>query len=285
MTELIYFHIIEINDKKINNPVVRILPIMLSIPMTTIGAPFKKHLMIQKSIFLIVLVLSLFFLEGCAGKNLKPDEQTILEDLPSLSTIISRYYLQPGDIIDIKFHLNPELNESVIVRPDGRISLQLIDEVEVAGLTPPQLEKLLNEKYTPHLKKPMASAIIKSFGGQKVYVGGQVNLPGVINLRGSTNVVQAIFEAGGLRADANMSDVLIISRGADNSPVARKVNIKKALKGKLSEEEILLKPYDMVYVPKSLIIKANEFVAHLYKFIPPNIWFGFSYDLHREPSE
>jgi len=258
---------------------------MLSISMISIGAPLKKHLMIQKSIFLMVLVLSLFFLKGCTGKNLEPDEQTIVEDLPSLTTIISRYYLQPGDIVDIKFHLNPELNESVIVRPDGRISLQLIDEVEVAGLTPPQLEKLLNEKYTPHLKKPMASVIIKSFGGQKVYVGGQVNLPGVINLRGSTNVVQAIFEAGGLRADANMSDVLIISRRADNRPVARKVNIKKALKGKLSEEEILLKPYDMVYVPKSLILKANEFVAHLYKFIPPNIWFGFSYDLHREPSE
>ena len=133
------------------------------------------------------------------------------------------------------------------------------------------------------MKIPMASVFIKSFGGQKVYVGGQVNSPGIVKIVGKTSVVQAIFEAGGLRADASMSDVLIISRGTDNRPAARKVNLKKVLKGKLSEEITLLKPYDMVYVSKSMIVKANEFIYHVYNFIPPNIWFGFSYELHREP--
>jgi len=255
------------------------------IPKSKYSSSLKKHIMTQDRLFLIVLSLLFFSLEGCASKTLKPDEQEISEDLPSFTNIVSHYYLQPGDTIKITFPLNPELNENVIVRPDGKISLQLIDEVEVAGLTPPQLEKLLNEKYQPYLKNPMVSVVIKSFGGQKVYVGGQVNSSGVINLRGSTNVVQAIFEAGGLRADANMSDVLIISRQPDGSPVAKKVNIKKALKGKLSEDELLLKPYDIVYVPKSVIVKANEFIYHLYNFIPPTIWFGFSYELHKESSE
>ena len=226
-----------------------------------------------------------FLLGSCAGKNSKPDYIPILDEPPSYENIISHYYLQPGDIIDVKFFRNPELNENVIVRPDGRISLQLIDEVRVAGLSPLQLEKLLKEKYTPYLKIPMASVFIKSFGGQKVYVGGQVNSPGIVNIVGKTSVVQAIFEAGGLRADASMSDVLIISRGTDNRPAARKVNLKKALKGKLSDKETLLKPYDMVYVSKSVIVKANEFIFHVYNFIPPNIWFGFSYDLHNEPSK
>jgi len=241
--------------------------------------------MIQDRLFLIFLALFFFFLGSCAGKDLKPEDFTVLEEPYSYENIISHYYLQPGDIIDIKFFRNPELNENVIVRPDGKISLQLIDEVNVAGLSPPQLETLLNEKYTSYLKTPKVSVIISSFGGQKVYIGGQVNSPGVINLIGSTNVVQAIFEAGGLRADANMRDVLIISRGADNAPVTRKVNIKKALNGKLPDGEILLKPYDMVYVPKSIIVKANEFIYHAYKFIPPNLWFGFSYELHREPEK
>jgi protein involved in polysaccharide export with SLBB domain len=241
--------------------------------------------MIQDRLFPIFLVFLLFFLGSCAGKNPKPDNFTVLEEPSSYENIISHYYLQPGDIIDIKFFRNPELNEKVIVRPDGRISLQLIDEVTVAGVSPPQLETLLNEHYTPYLKSPKASVIISSFGGQKVYIGGQVNYPGVINMIGRTTVVQAIFEAGGLRADANMRDVLIISRGADNAPVSRKINIKKAMKGKLSDEEILLKPYDMVYVPKSIIIKANEFIYHVYKIIPPNLWFGFSYELHREPEK
>ena len=235
----------------------------------------------QNRFFLILLVF-FFLLGSCAGKNSKPDYISFSEEPPSYENIISHYYLQPGDIINVKFFRNPELNENVIIRPDGRISLQLLDEVDVAGITPPQLEKLLNEKYTPHLKIPMASVIIKSFGGQKVYVGGQVNAPGIINLVGKTSVVQVIFEAGGLRADANMSDVLIISRSSDNTPVARKVNLKKALKGKLSEDETLLRPYDMVYVPKSLIVKANEFIYHVYNLIPPNLWFSFSYKLHKE---
>jgi len=245
----------------------------------------KKHIMTQGRLSLILLIPSLFFLGSCAGKSSTRDYNPIFEESPPYEHIISHYYLQPGDAINVAFYLNPKLNENVVIRPDGRISLQLIDEVEVAGLTPQQLENLLNKRYKPFLKKPMASVKIKSFGGQKVYVGGQVNSPGIINLRGSTNVVQAIFEAGGLRTDANMSDVLIISRGANNIPAARKVNLKKAFKGKLSEGEIRLKPYDMVYVPKSLIVKANEFIYHVYNFIPPNIWFGFSYELHRESSK
>ena len=235
--------------------------------------------------FLAVLVLFSFCLKGCGGKNSKPERMSFPEEAPSYRNIISHYYLQPGDNIDISFYFNPELNEMVIVRPDGRISLQLIDEVMVAGLTPPQLEKILNEKYTPYLKEPVATVSIPYFGGHKVYIGGQVNSPKVITLSGSTSVTQAIFEARGLRADAHLSDVLIISKNPDGSPTVRKVNIKKALKGKLSAEEMLLKPYDMVYIPKSPIVKVNEFIYHLYNFIPPNIWLGFTYELHREPSK
>ena len=241
--------------------------------------------MLQNRIFLIFLAFFFFFLVSCAGKTPKPDDFTVLEEPYSYENIISHYYLQPGDTIDIRFFRNPEVNENVIVWPDGRISLQLIDDVKVAGLSPPQVETLLNKHYTPYLKKPQASVSVSSFGGQKVYVGGQVNSPGVINIIGRTTVVQALFEAGGLRADANMQSVLIISRGADNAPVSRKINIKKAMKGKLSDEEILLKPYDMVYVPKSMFVKANEFIYHAYKLIPPNLWFGFSYELHREPEK
>jgi protein involved in polysaccharide export with SLBB domain len=168
------------------------------------------------------------------------------------------------------------------VRPDGRISLQLVDEVSVAGLTPPQVKQLLTKKYTPHLKNPSPSVSIKSFGGQRVYVGGEVNSPGVITLQGRTTVAQAIFESGGLKSDADLTDVLVVSRGADKSPVTRTVNIKKALKGKLPEKETLIKPFDIIYVPKTLLLEANEFIDHVYSFVPPFIWFGFSYELHVE---
>ena len=230
----------------------------------------------------LTIALILILTGGCGGKNTKPDQQVISEDPQAFENVTAQYYLQPADVISITFFQNPELDETVPVRPDGRISLQLIDEVEVAGLTPPQVQELLNGKYTPYLKKPMATVSIKSFGGQKVYVGGQVNSPGVVTIGGRTTVAQAIFDAGGVRSDADISDILIISRGADTRAVPREVNLKKALKGKLPDEEILIRPYDIIYVPKSGIVKANEFMGHVYSFIPPNVWFGFSYEVHRD---
>jgi protein involved in polysaccharide export with SLBB domain len=225
----------------------------------------------MKNAFVIIL-LTLILCAGCGGnKGTAPEEQVLLEESQPFDNIIADYYLQPGDIISVSLYQNPELNESLPVRPDGRISLQLIDEIEVAGLKPIQLQQLLNEKYTPYLKITMSSVSIKSFGGQKVFVGGQVNAPGVITIVGRTTVLQAIFDAGGVRSDANISDVIIISRGPDNNPVSREVNLKKAAKGKLPEEETLIRPYDIIYVPKSLLVKGNDFIEHVYSFIPPNL--------------
>jgi protein involved in polysaccharide export with SLBB domain len=88
------------------------------------------------------------------------------------------YIIQPGDQLDIKFFYNPELNENVTVRPDGLISLQLVDEVHASGLTPAQLDDLLTQKYSRELKKPMVTVIMRSFTMQRVYVGGEVNRQG-----------------------------------------------------------------------------------------------------------
>ena len=230
--------------------------------------------------FIIYLAIFLFLPAGCGSKAATPAPQAISADPGVFENILSHYYLQPGDKLGITFYLNPELNENVIVRPDGRISLQLIDEVEVAGLTPSQVKQLLADKYTPHLINPTPDVRVQSFGGQRVYVGGEVNSPGLITLKGRTTVAQAVFESGGFKTDADLKEVLVVSRGVDKGPLTRTVNIKKALKGKLPEEEMLVKPFDIIYVPKSLMLKANEMIDHIYGFIPPFIWFGFSYELH-----
>jgi polysaccharide export outer membrane protein len=73
------------------------------------------------------------------------------------------YVIRPGDQLDIKFFYNPELNESVTVRPDGKISLQLVDEVQASGLQPAELDAMLTEAYSRELKKPMVTVIVRSF--------------------------------------------------------------------------------------------------------------------------
>ncbi len=220
---------------------------------------------------------------GCGGG--KKLSTPLAQNTLVYKGVMEDYYLQPGDNLEIKFFYNPELNESVIIRPDGKISLQLIDEIQAAGLTPSQLDKLLTKKYSSQLKQSVLTVILKSFGGQRIYVGGEVNSPQVLTVVGKVNALQAIFDAGGLRDDAKLSSVIIVSRGPDHRPFTRKVNLKKALNGKIAEDEYLLKPFDMVYVPKTNLAKADQFITHIYKFIPPRVGLSFQYELHNEPNK
>jgi protein involved in polysaccharide export with SLBB domain len=235
----------------------------------------KKYFIVSNCL-LTFIVLIMF---GCGGKDVSP---LPLEAPPVYKEVVQDYYLQPGDNFDIKFFYNPELNENVTVRPDGKISLQLIEEIQAAGLTPAQLDEIITEKYSHQLKQTIVTVILKSFGGQKIYVGGEVNSPQVLEVVGRVNALQAIFDAGGCREDAKLSSVMIVSRGPDNQPLARKVDLKKALEGELPEEDYLLRPYDMVYVPKTNLAKSSQFITNVYKFLPPRVGLYFQYELHNE---
>ena len=241
--------------------------------------------MVKKHFFLAgcVVIISLICLGGCGGATNKAAAP--IEAVPVYPEVVGDYYLQPGDNLDIKFFYNPELNENVTIRPDGKISLQMIEEVQAAGLTPAQLDDLLTTQYTTQLKQATLTVIIREFGGQRIYVGGEVNSPRVLEVVGRVNALQAIFNAGGFKDDAKLSSVMIVSRGPRNEALVKKVDIKKALKGNLSESDYLLKPFDMVYVPKTNLARADEFMKHIYNFIPPRISLGFHYELHNEDTK
>jgi len=228
-----------------------------------------------------IIILAMILVAGCAGKN-----KTIT--LPTAPIVYKQgqeaYLLQPGDNLDIKFYYNPELNENVTIRPDGKISLQIIDELQAAGLTPVQLDESLTRAYSSQLKQPKIAVMVKAFGGQRIYVGGEVKLPQVLTVIGQIDALQAIFNTGGFTKDAKLSSVMIISKGKDNQPIARKVDLKKVLNGQSAGEDFTLRPFDMVYVPKTELASADEFMTHIYNFIPRNIHFGFSYELHNEPT-
>ncbi len=237
----------------------------------------KKLLIFNILIFPVILNLT-----GCGGKNITPPP---FESPPVYKEVMGDYYLQPGDNLDVKFFYNPELNENITIRPDGKITLQLIDEIQAAGLTPVELDKAITNAYCGLLREPTASVIIREFGGQRIYVGGEVNSPRILRVVGKINALQAIFDAGGFKDDAKLSNVIIVSRGLDHLPLVREVNLKSALKGELSEKEYLLKPFDMVYVPKTNLAKSSHFITQIYKFIPPRVGITFFYELHNEPIE
>lgn len=190
--------------------------------------------------------------ESAAQKPLPNVEGDEIEETKGI--VDERYVIQPGDTLSIKFFFNPELNEEdIVVRPDGRISLQLVHEVTAANLTAPQLTNLLAEKYKGQLKNPEIAVIVRSIRGPyRVYVDGQVSRPGEFELVGSLSVLQAIARAGGLKEDtASKSEVKVIRRGPDGQPFVINIDLKKVLNGGDLSQDINLHPYDILYVPRS----------------------------------
>ncbi len=227
---------------------------------------------------LITILILTILISGCGVKEI-PNSNTLEINTREIDTTTEDYYLRTGDNITIKFFNHPELNENaVIIRPDGKISLQLINDIPAEGLSPLELNNRIIERYSKHLNNAEIKVIVNGFNGQTIYVAGEIYRPGEIIMTGKLNALQAIFSSGGFKDDAKIAEVVIMSRGPDNKPVARKVNLKKALKGKLLEDEYLLRPFDIVYIPKTRVSKIDDFTTHIYRIIPPRIWRGLSYE-------
>jgi protein involved in polysaccharide export with SLBB domain len=189
-----------------------------------------------------------------------------------------QYQIQPGDQLSVKLFYHPTLNEDVTVRPDGRISLQLADEVVAAGLTPRELSEQLKVRYSRVLESPELSVIVKTFAAHRIFVAGEVAEPGEQPLVGRTTALQAIALGGGFKDTARLTQVLIVRRNPDFSAQVMTINLKKVVNGESPTGDVVLMPYDVVYVPRSTIANANKFVKEfIVNMIPLD--FGIRVDL------
>jgi len=224
-------------------------------------------------------MLSLCLLVAACGSTVKniPPASAVAAGIPVAASPAEEYRIQPGDLLDIKFFYSPELNEQIPVRPDGRISLQLAPEVRAGGRTPAELTALLKETYSRELKKPDVAVIVRSFGNQRVYIDGEVAKPGLIPLTGPTTVRQAISQAGGFVYTGNPTDVMVIRRGPENQSLAIMVNMQKVHDGTDLDQDIYLKPFDIVYVPKTAIANANLWIEQYLTRMVPRIGFTAAY--------
>jgi len=197
------------------------------------------------------------------------------------------YRIRTGDDLDIKFFYTKELNESVTVRPDGFITLQLLDDLKVAGLTPDELDKQLTEKYAAHLKEPTISVIVRSFKGFRAYVGGEVAVPQVVPLEGGMSVMQAIYRVGGTLPTANMASIILIRKGDKGQPVPYHLDLSdEAVAQARPDLQVALTPSDVIYVPRSPIANANrwvqQYITDLVLFKGVQLGFGVSYVIEHD---
>lgn len=225
--------------------------------------------------FLIIIVAV-----GCVTKS--RDNLTNLSaevNLPQEQGV-KEYEFQVGDVFDINFFENPELNQTVIVRPDGRISLPLVEELLVVGMTPSALDEIITERYREKITEPEITIILREFAGQKVYIGGEVFKPGVLQLSGRITLLQSIFRAGGHKRSAKLDSVILIRKNNNTAQLYR-VDLDKILEGE--ENDFVLRSYDVVFIPKTSITKAGDFVDQYINNLTPDILrfgFGFVYDLN-----
>ncbi len=188
------------------------------------------------------------------------------------------YRISPGDQLVIKFYYHPELNAEAWVRPDGFISLELIGEIRAAGLTPAALDSLIESRYDRYLKQPETLVAVTSSAAQKIYVGGEVERPQMLPLSGELSLLGAIFQSAGFKSTANLRNVMLLRNDPQRGPIIMRIDVKSSLQGKNFDANLPLQPFDVVYVPKSGIARADQFVDQFIEtLLPTRAINGFAY--------
>jgi protein involved in polysaccharide export with SLBB domain len=198
-------------------------------------------------------------------------QPAVREAAPQAATVDqypSLFRLSVGDEIEVKFYYTPELNEKQIIRPDGMISMQLIDDVRAGGLTVEELRANLRAGYAKQLKQPELEVLVTTLASGRIFVGGEVAQQGSIPLIGQITVSRAILLAQGLKPTAYTRKVLVIHRGDNGQPVTRTVDVAQILHGH-PQDDIVLGSQDIVFVPRSPIAQVDLFVEqYITKVLP-----------------
>lgn len=158
------------------------------------------------------------------------------------------YIIGTDDELSIMFWRDKDMSSEAIVRPDGKITLPLINDIQAAGLTPEQLRERLNTEAAKFLENPSASVFVKVINSRKVFITGEVQKPGPYPLTGPMTVLQLIATAGGLRDFAKRSDIVVM-RSEGNKQLSFPFDYEAISKRNKLEQNIMLKPGDTVLVP------------------------------------
>ena len=167
---------------------------------------------------------------------------------PTPATTDPAYVIGPEDVLDISVWKEPDVSRVVPVRPDGRISLPLINDVQAAGLSPQQLAGTVTERLRKYLNEPQVTVIVTAINSQRVFVVGEVLRAGAFPMLPGMTVLQALSSAGGFTAFADVKKIHVV-RLHDGKHVELPFNYREVLKGDNPGQNIKLEPGDTIVVP------------------------------------
>jgi polysaccharide biosynthesis/export protein len=205
-----------------------------------------------------LLSSALFFASGSVSEAQQPATTAVASQKsdPSAKTSITEnastketeYRIGPQDVIRIDVWKEPDVSRSIPVRPDGKISMPLLDDVQAAGLTSMELAASIRDGLSKYITNPQVTVTVSEINSRRVYVSGEVVRQGAQNLLPNMTVLQALSAAGGLTQFARSKKIYVV-RTVEGKQITLPFDYKGALTGKHPETNIALQAGDMIVVP------------------------------------
>ncbi|PHR57763.1 MAG: polysaccharide export protein [Robiginitomaculum sp.] len=191
------------------------------------------------------------------------------------------YRLLPGDQLNVFVYSAPELNQTLIVGPDGRVVMPLAQPVMAANLSIEQLEQKLRQALSSQLVDPELELSPLTYGSQRIFIGGDVVQGGIFELPGQIGVMEAVFMAGGFTNTAKTKQVVLVRRHPSGMPMMKVIDVRSVLRGKSHADTTPLQRGDVIYVPRSTIGNINLFMQQYIRDALP-ITFGLTYNIGQQ---
>lgn len=177
----------------------------------------------------------------------KPEKTPEAHPAPAASSVPSDYVIGADDTLHITVWKEPDMSSNLPVRPDGKISIPLLDDIQAAGMTPMQLAGSIREKLKKYIADPRVTVVVTAMNSQRVYVTGEVLHPGPIQLLPGMTVLQALSGAG-FTQFSNLKSIYLL-RMENGQQTRIPFHYKDAIKGKNTQSDLALKPGDTIVVP------------------------------------
>jgi protein involved in polysaccharide export with SLBB domain len=245
--------------------------------------------------YLILAVWSLIIL-GCAGTHSSPpgrlnDPNTggIQNTLSPLTNVASsvppEYRIGILDELEIRVRYHERLNVVEKVRPDGRMTLQDVGDIHVAGMTPSKLDSLVTKRYGEIIHAPEVTVFVRNFANLAVYALGEVDRPGIVEMKPKMTVLQVVAAAGGPIRGAKMNSVIMLRRDEMGTLEATRLDLQSAALKHAAYQDQDVQPEDIIYVPKTFIANVNDFLTQVYDglFPPFDIYLRALREYNRVP--
>jgi polysaccharide biosynthesis/export protein len=194
---------------------------------------------------LLLLIFEAISLPSCAPM---PVSSPVTQPTQSTPAAESDYILGPEDVIEVAVWKEPDLSKTVTVRPDGKLSLPLVGDLQAAGLTAIQLKETIKQALTDYVEDASVSVTVQQINSLKIFIQGEVNQPGVYDLKSNFTVLQAVSLAGGFSQWAK-KDRIVIFRKEGERVTSIPVNYDKIISGENQTQNVLLKRGDTIVVP------------------------------------